>query len=68
MVIEGQEGRREIEKFVHGIRNGEVVGGPSNERSETRDQGRKHAILLELSESERVQKLSETGGRRDHTT
>eukprot|EP00965_Chrysotila_dentata_P204267 6182232-Pleurochrysis_carterae.AAC.1 len=33
MDVERQdEGRREMEKFVHGIRNGEVVGGPANER------------------------------------
>eukprot|EP00965_Chrysotila_dentata_P261084 6214132-Pleurochrysis_carterae.AAC.4 len=32
MGIERQEGRREVEKFVHGIRNEEVVGGPANER------------------------------------
>eukprot|EP00965_Chrysotila_dentata_P184150 6080243-Pleurochrysis_carterae.AAC.1 len=30
--LERQEGRREIEKFVHGIRNGEIVGGPANGR------------------------------------
>eukprot|EP00965_Chrysotila_dentata_P033225 1106413-Pleurochrysis_carterae.AAC.3 len=30
--MERQEGSREIEKFVHGIRNGELVGGPSNGR------------------------------------
>eukprot|EP00965_Chrysotila_dentata_P193917 6176041-Pleurochrysis_carterae.AAC.2 len=30
--IEKQEGKREVEKFVHGIRNGEIVGGPANER------------------------------------
>eukprot|EP00965_Chrysotila_dentata_P241573 6204362-Pleurochrysis_carterae.AAC.1 len=32
MDIERQEGEREIEKFVHGIRNGEIGGGPTNER------------------------------------
>eukprot|EP00965_Chrysotila_dentata_P006586 215554-Pleurochrysis_carterae.AAC.1 len=32
MDIERQEGKREIKKFVHGIRNGEIVGGPANER------------------------------------
>eukprot|EP00965_Chrysotila_dentata_P205785 6183165-Pleurochrysis_carterae.AAC.1 len=30
--IERQEGRREVEKFVHGVRNAEIVGGPANER------------------------------------
>eukprot|EP00965_Chrysotila_dentata_P212873 6187298-Pleurochrysis_carterae.AAC.1 len=32
MDIANQEGKREVEKFVHGIRNGEIVGGPANER------------------------------------
>eukprot|EP00965_Chrysotila_dentata_P070691 2337350-Pleurochrysis_carterae.AAC.1 len=32
MDIERQEGKREVGKFVHGIRNGEIVGGPANER------------------------------------
>eukprot|EP00965_Chrysotila_dentata_P237751 6202101-Pleurochrysis_carterae.AAC.3 len=32
MDIERQEGKREVEKFVHGIKNGEIVGGPANER------------------------------------
>eukprot|EP00965_Chrysotila_dentata_P184400 6087572-Pleurochrysis_carterae.AAC.1 len=32
MDIKRQEGKREVEKFVHGIRNGEIVGGPANER------------------------------------
>eukprot|EP00965_Chrysotila_dentata_P183783 6068281-Pleurochrysis_carterae.AAC.5 len=26
---EGKEGKREMEKFVHGLRNGEIVGGPA---------------------------------------
>eukprot|EP00965_Chrysotila_dentata_P120920 3999203-Pleurochrysis_carterae.AAC.1 len=30
--LERQEGRREIEKFVHSRRNGEIVGGPANGR------------------------------------
>eukprot|EP00965_Chrysotila_dentata_P234990 6200488-Pleurochrysis_carterae.AAC.1 len=30
--LERLEGRREIEKFVHGVRNGEIVGGPANGR------------------------------------
>eukprot|EP00965_Chrysotila_dentata_P033382 1111080-Pleurochrysis_carterae.AAC.1 len=30
--IERQEGKREVEKFVHGLRNGEIVGGPAEER------------------------------------
>eukprot|EP00965_Chrysotila_dentata_P100349 3315436-Pleurochrysis_carterae.AAC.1 len=30
--IERQEGKREVEKFVHGLRNGEIVGGPAKER------------------------------------
>eukprot|EP00965_Chrysotila_dentata_P190864 6174160-Pleurochrysis_carterae.AAC.2 len=30
--IERQEGKREVEKFVHGLRNGEIVGGPARER------------------------------------
>eukprot|EP00965_Chrysotila_dentata_P225984 6195118-Pleurochrysis_carterae.AAC.1 len=29
--IERQEGKREVEKFVHGITNGETLGGPANE-------------------------------------
>eukprot|EP00965_Chrysotila_dentata_P202816 6181337-Pleurochrysis_carterae.AAC.2 len=33
MDIERQEGKREVEKFVHGIRNGEIVGGSANERN-----------------------------------
>eukprot|EP00965_Chrysotila_dentata_P147047 4854484-Pleurochrysis_carterae.AAC.1 len=32
MDIERQEGKREVEKFVHGLRNGEIVGGPAKER------------------------------------
>eukprot|EP00965_Chrysotila_dentata_P129766 4289844-Pleurochrysis_carterae.AAC.1 len=32
MEPERREGKREVEKFVHGIRNGEIVGGPANER------------------------------------
>eukprot|EP00965_Chrysotila_dentata_P078229 2578809-Pleurochrysis_carterae.AAC.8 len=32
MDIERQEGKREVEKFVHGLRNGEIVGGPARER------------------------------------
>eukprot|EP00965_Chrysotila_dentata_P022210 734629-Pleurochrysis_carterae.AAC.1 len=32
MYIERQEGKREVEKFVHGIRNGKVVGGPANKK------------------------------------
>eukprot|EP00965_Chrysotila_dentata_P243345 6205366-Pleurochrysis_carterae.AAC.1 len=31
---ERQEGKREMEKLIHGIRNGEVIGGPANERRE----------------------------------
>eukprot|EP00965_Chrysotila_dentata_P055139 1830121-Pleurochrysis_carterae.AAC.1 len=27
--IERQEGKREVEKFVHGLRNGEIIGGPA---------------------------------------
>eukprot|EP00965_Chrysotila_dentata_P142000 4694008-Pleurochrysis_carterae.AAC.1 len=30
--IERQEGLREVEKFVRGLRNGEIVGGPASER------------------------------------
>eukprot|EP00965_Chrysotila_dentata_P089220 2946375-Pleurochrysis_carterae.AAC.1 len=30
--MEKQEGKREVEKFVHGVRNGEIVGGPACER------------------------------------
>eukprot|EP00965_Chrysotila_dentata_P223154 6193409-Pleurochrysis_carterae.AAC.2 len=30
--IERQEGKREVEKFVHGLRNGEIVGGAARER------------------------------------
>eukprot|EP00965_Chrysotila_dentata_P210710 6186047-Pleurochrysis_carterae.AAC.1 len=32
MDIERQDGIREVEKFVHGLRNGEIVGGPASER------------------------------------
>eukprot|EP00965_Chrysotila_dentata_P093505 3089145-Pleurochrysis_carterae.AAC.1 len=32
MEAERQAGKREVEKFVHGIRNGEIVGGSANER------------------------------------
>eukprot|EP00965_Chrysotila_dentata_P103781 3426464-Pleurochrysis_carterae.AAC.2 len=32
MDIERQEGKREVEKFVYMIRNGEIVGGPANKR------------------------------------
>eukprot|EP00965_Chrysotila_dentata_P083329 2748998-Pleurochrysis_carterae.AAC.1 len=32
MDIERQEGKREVEKFVHGLGNGEIVGGPARER------------------------------------
>eukprot|EP00965_Chrysotila_dentata_P006822 223074-Pleurochrysis_carterae.AAC.2 len=32
MDIERQEGKREVEKFVHGLRNGEIVGRPARER------------------------------------
>eukprot|EP00965_Chrysotila_dentata_P005957 195498-Pleurochrysis_carterae.AAC.1 len=32
MDIERQESKREVEKFVHGLRNGEIVGGPARER------------------------------------
>eukprot|EP00965_Chrysotila_dentata_P084459 2788829-Pleurochrysis_carterae.AAC.1 len=30
--IEKQEGKKEVEKFVHGIRNGEIVEGLANKR------------------------------------
>eukprot|EP00965_Chrysotila_dentata_P245281 6206462-Pleurochrysis_carterae.AAC.1 len=30
--IERQEGKREVEKFAHGLRNGEIVGGAARER------------------------------------
>eukprot|EP00965_Chrysotila_dentata_P008079 263641-Pleurochrysis_carterae.AAC.1 len=30
--VQRQAGRREIEKFVHGIRNGKIVGGSANGR------------------------------------
>eukprot|EP00965_Chrysotila_dentata_P162790 5375912-Pleurochrysis_carterae.AAC.3 len=32
MDIERQDGKREVETFVHGLRNGEIVGGPASER------------------------------------
>eukprot|EP00965_Chrysotila_dentata_P105743 3493070-Pleurochrysis_carterae.AAC.1 len=32
MDIERQEGKREVEKFVHGLRNGEIVGGAARAR------------------------------------
>eukprot|EP00965_Chrysotila_dentata_P181788 6001098-Pleurochrysis_carterae.AAC.3 len=32
MNIERQDGKREVEKFVHGLRNGEIVGGLARER------------------------------------
>eukprot|EP00965_Chrysotila_dentata_P003416 111041-Pleurochrysis_carterae.AAC.1 len=32
MDIESQEGKRKVEKFVHGLGNGEIVGGPARER------------------------------------
>eukprot|EP00965_Chrysotila_dentata_P215166 6188601-Pleurochrysis_carterae.AAC.1 len=32
MDIERQEGKRKVEKFVHGLRNGEIEGGPANGR------------------------------------
>eukprot|EP00965_Chrysotila_dentata_P260577 6213953-Pleurochrysis_carterae.AAC.1 len=32
MDIERQESKIEVEKFVHGLRNGEIVGGPTRER------------------------------------
>eukprot|EP00965_Chrysotila_dentata_P124710 4123030-Pleurochrysis_carterae.AAC.1 len=32
MDLERQEGKREVEKFEHGLRNGEIVGGPAEER------------------------------------
>eukprot|EP00965_Chrysotila_dentata_P063523 2105201-Pleurochrysis_carterae.AAC.1 len=32
MDIERQEGKGEVEKFVHGLRNGEIVEGPARER------------------------------------
>eukprot|EP00965_Chrysotila_dentata_P226894 6195689-Pleurochrysis_carterae.AAC.1 len=32
MDIERQEGKREVEKFVHGLRNEEIVWGPARER------------------------------------
>eukprot|EP00965_Chrysotila_dentata_P104551 3452641-Pleurochrysis_carterae.AAC.1 len=32
MDIERHEGKREVEKFVHGLRNREIVGGPARER------------------------------------
>eukprot|EP00965_Chrysotila_dentata_P224496 6194204-Pleurochrysis_carterae.AAC.1 len=32
MDIANQKGKREVEKFLHEIRNGEIVGGPANER------------------------------------
>eukprot|EP00965_Chrysotila_dentata_P157401 5200300-Pleurochrysis_carterae.AAC.1 len=56
-------GSNEIEKFVHGIRNGEVIGGPANARR------MRHAtIILDVSEGERMQRLPKTGGGRDHTS
>eukprot|EP00965_Chrysotila_dentata_P047109 1563307-Pleurochrysis_carterae.AAC.1 len=30
--VERQEGKREVEKCVHGLRNAQIVGGPANER------------------------------------
>eukprot|EP00965_Chrysotila_dentata_P225643 6194891-Pleurochrysis_carterae.AAC.2 len=32
MDIERQEGKREVEQFVHGLRNGKIVEGPARER------------------------------------
>eukprot|EP00965_Chrysotila_dentata_P159337 5263444-Pleurochrysis_carterae.AAC.1 len=32
MDIEIQEGKREVENFVHGLGNGEIIGGPARER------------------------------------
>eukprot|EP00965_Chrysotila_dentata_P029086 967211-Pleurochrysis_carterae.AAC.1 len=32
MELTAIEGKNEMEKFVHGLRNGEVVGGPANAR------------------------------------
>eukprot|EP00965_Chrysotila_dentata_P014919 493469-Pleurochrysis_carterae.AAC.1 len=32
MDMERQEGKREVEKFVHGLWNGEIVGWPARER------------------------------------
>eukprot|EP00965_Chrysotila_dentata_P113560 3752913-Pleurochrysis_carterae.AAC.1 len=30
--VERQKGKREVEKFVHGLRNAEIIGGLANER------------------------------------
>eukprot|EP00965_Chrysotila_dentata_P074886 2474678-Pleurochrysis_carterae.AAC.1 len=32
MDIERQESKREVDKFIHGLRNGEIVWGPARER------------------------------------
>eukprot|EP00965_Chrysotila_dentata_P208212 6184574-Pleurochrysis_carterae.AAC.7 len=53
-----QEGRREVQKFVHGIRNREVMGGPANAKAdETCDKRREQTVLLDLSEGERLSRL-----------
>eukprot|EP00965_Chrysotila_dentata_P237956 6202213-Pleurochrysis_carterae.AAC.1 len=40
--IERQEGKRKVEKFVHGLRNGEIVGGGGEgKKNETRHRRRK---------------------------
>eukprot|EP00965_Chrysotila_dentata_P220797 6192001-Pleurochrysis_carterae.AAC.2 len=56
MDIERQEGKREVEKFIHGLRNGEIVGGAARERRmrhATRE-GNRPSIFLDLPEGERM--------------
>eukprot|EP00965_Chrysotila_dentata_P204609 6182433-Pleurochrysis_carterae.AAC.1 len=53
MDLGGQEGRREVEKFVHGIRVGEVIGRPENARRTrhaTRE-GNKPSFWTDLKEN-----------------
>eukprot|EP00965_Chrysotila_dentata_P260101 6213783-Pleurochrysis_carterae.AAC.4 len=71
MDIERQEGRREMEKSVHGIQNGDVIGGPANERRirhATREENKPFFIWTYLYEGEQMSMLSETGGGRDYKT
>eukprot|EP00965_Chrysotila_dentata_P217284 6189899-Pleurochrysis_carterae.AAC.1 len=67
--IERQEGKREVEKFVHGIRNGEIVVGPASERRvrHATSAGNKPSFWTYLYEGERLQRLPEARGAGNNT-
>eukprot|EP00965_Chrysotila_dentata_P039949 1327035-Pleurochrysis_carterae.AAC.1 len=53
MELAAIEGRNEMEKFVHGTRNGEVVGGPANARrmKHATREGSKPSLLNDMEET-----------------